>query len=184
MKMDIIRGAMIAALAGLFLGGCTIEGNAKYVGGGELPSSGGLGKAYLQVDADTCAGNENARGGFTYTDKSALDWSESGGVALTGTIQKAGLCESHGIQGDPDNIECHCPGWPAVRGEYTSTNPKLPGSGTYYACFYSQREGVIDSSFPIRSTLVQRVVMTGGPYENYENHGLLRGNIQTQACSN
>lgn len=187
MNIKIIRSAVLIALGGLLLGGC-VEGNAKYTGGGELPSSGGAGKAYIQVDADTCAGNENAKGKFTYADRTAVDWSQRGGVSFTGTIAKAGLCvvnESAELTGNEtiDSAECQCPGWPAIIGTYTSSNPALPGGGRYFACFYSQRDGAIDgNTTPTRATLVQRVVMVDGPYANYENHGTLRGNILSTAC--
>ena len=181
MKIKLVCSTLALSVASLLLGACTIEGNASYKGGGELPSSGGLGKAYVQVDADTCDGNENAKGSFTYNDKTALDWESGGGIAITGTILKSGICTNQGSGGSPDDRECDCPGWPAVTGSYTSTNPNYPGEGTYYVCFYSQADGPAAGA-PIRATLVQRVSLTGGPYENYENHGTLRGTIATRAC--
>lgn len=187
MKTHSIGMASLLCLGIFAVTGCTIEGNAKYSGSGELPSSGGTGKAYLTVNADTCDGNENAKGAFSYTDKTAVDWSATGGVSATGTIQKAGICTSGDINNPPADGnyvgDCECAGWPAVLGTYTSTNPLSPGGGQYYACFYSQREGQMDgNSTTSRSTLVQRVRFIDGPYADYENHGTLRGNITSKTC--
>lgn len=169
---------MIAAVIALLLSGCSvIEGNAKYVGSGELPST-GTGKAYLKIDADTCDGNERAKGGFTYVEKGAVDYAATGGVSYVGSISKAGIC-GPGLLG----IECECEGWPTVTGEYTSTNPAHPGSGKYYACFYNQREGLLDPSLGSGATLVDRIVLIDGPYAQYAIAGTLRGSVKSSVCT-
>jgi|GEM_PF-1157333 len=189
MKLNFIQGAGLASLCGLLFAACSVEGNAQYKGSGEMRSSGGLGKAYVQIDADTCAGNANAKGSFAYNDKNALDFKSLGGVAVTGTVRKAGLCVA---QPDGGNIvyddegnpimECPCGGWPTVIGDYTSTNPQLPGSGTYAACFYSDTPVAAERVSNFRATLVDRISFANGPYNGYENSGTLRGNIKGELC--
>ena len=163
-----------------------IDGAAKYTGSGELPSAGGGGKAFLTLDADTCAGDESAKGTLTYADRTALDYAEKGGVLFSAIIEKSGLC-GEGlvpiVEGKAEPAECTCPGWPAVFGEYTSTNPELPGGGKFFACFYNQREGLISAELAGGTTIVERIGFGSGPYQRYINQGALRGSIKTQACA-
>lgn len=175
-----ILGAVVASLLAV---GCTVQGNAKYTGGGSLNSAGGDGKAIFTVNADTCAGNDNVRGRVKYADSTAIDFEAVGGVKLTAQVQKAGVCGLD-LEGsfDPDDSECICEGWPAVVGTYVSDNPAAPGEGKFRACFASTREyeiGGVDQNV----VLVNDVSLVGGPYDGYFNHGTMSGNIKTHACA-
>jgi hypothetical protein len=176
---------LLGLCAALLLGtsACTVEGNAKYTGGGTLNSAGGAGKAVLNINADTCDGNENARGRINYADSTAVDFEDVGGVKLTATVAKAGVCAS-GSSGslDPDDSECICEGWPAALGTYVSTNPAVPGEGIFRACFLSTREYDVSGADP-NVVLVNDISFVGGPYDGYFNHGTMSGNIKTHACA-
>ncbi|AWV05764.1 hypothetical protein [Marilutibacter maris] len=175
---------LLGLCAALVLGtsACTVDGNAKYTGGGTLNSAGGTGKAVITINADTCGGNENAKGRVKYADRTAIDFEAVGGVAATATIAKAGVC-GMGDSGslDPDESECICEGWPAAVGTYVSTNPAAPGEGVFRACFLSTRENDVGGVDP-NVVLVNDISFVGGPYDGYFNHGTMSGNIKTHAC--
>jgi hypothetical protein len=175
--------ALGVVIASLLAVGCTVQGNAKYTGGGSLNSAGGEGKAIFTVNADTCAGNENARGRVKYADRSAIDFENVGGVKLTAQIQKAGICAQDADESslDPDDSECICEGWPAVVGTYVSDNPAAAGEGKFRACFASTREYEIGGADQ-NVVLVNDISLVGGPYDGYFNHGTMSGNIKTHAC--
>lgn len=184
MKTSIRFGLL--AMATLFASGCVVEGNAKYTGGGTLNSAGGSGKALVTVNADTCAGNENVRGRITYSDRSAIEFEGVGGVNAVATVTKAGVCAmgGDGASLDPDDSECICEGWPAAIGTYVSKNPAAPGEGVFRACFLQTRGyagdlGGLDSNV----VLINDVSFVGGPYDGYQNHGTMSGNVQSHACS-
>ncbi|QDH68717.1 hypothetical protein [Marilutibacter alkalisoli] len=163
---------------------CTVEGNAKYTGGGTLPSAGGTGKAVLNINADTCDGNENARGRIKYADRTAIDFENVGGVKLTAELLKAGICSTDNDMSslDPNDSECIEEGWPSVYGAYTSTNPAAPGSGKFRASFYSQRDGAL-GGLDKNVVLIKDISLVDGPYHGYFNHGVMNGNVQTHACA-
>lgn len=181
MKKSILFGLLAASC--LLASGCVVEGNAKYTGGGTLNSAGGAGKALLTINGDTCAGNENARGRITYSDRTAIDFEDVGGVDVVATVEKAGICTRGSGSTDPDASECICEGWPSAFGTYVSKNPAAPGEGVFRACFISTRNyagelGGLDSNV----VLINDLSMVGGPFDGYQNHGTMGGNVQTHAC--
>jgi hypothetical protein len=182
MKRSLLLPASLAIV--LLASGCTIEGQMKYTGGGTMNSSGGTGKANLTVNADTCG--ISPKGRIKYQDNTAIDFLDKGGVSLDATILKAGICTQTGILSeDPEDpysgqTECTCPGWPAVKADYTSTNPKLPGSGRLLTCFYNFRNQGEQSNES--EMYVRQVTLTTGPYAGYTNAGTLSGNIHQASC--
>jgi hypothetical protein len=181
MKRFIALSASLTCV--LLASGCSysIDGQMKYTGGGTMNSSGGTGKANLNVNADTCG--DEPKGRIKYSDSTAIDFLNNGGVSLDATILKSGICSATGeISSDPADqiLECDCPGWPAVKADYTSTNPKLPGTGRLLACFYNAKS---DGSQSFESEmLVQQVTLKTGPYAGYKNSGTLSGNITQASC--
>lgn len=181
MNRSIYKPALLA-LSILVASGCTVEGNMKYTGGGTLNSAGGDGKAVLTVNADTCDGNENAKGQIKLSDSTAMDFLSVGGVALNATILKAGICSQTMISGEgaDGTLECECDGWPAVKADYTSTNPAAPGTGRLIACFYNAKEQGAQSSES--EMYVHSIKLKTGPYDGYINTGMMSGNITTHEC--
>jgi hypothetical protein len=182
-RQALACGLMVGAL---LLSGCVVEGNAKYTGGGTFDSAGGTGKAQFTINADTCSGNENARGRVTYSDRTAIDFEGVGGVDVVATVAKAGVCAQGGDSSslDPDDSECICEGWPAAVGSYVSKNPAAPGEGVFRACFLSTRTYAGDlGGLDPNVILINDVSLVGGPYDGYFNHGTMSGNVQTHACA-
>lgn len=180
MKRSFLLPASLALV--LLASGCSIDGQMKYTGGGTMNSSGGTGKALLNVNADTC--DTEPKGRIKYSDSTAIDFVGQGGVSLDATIRKAGICNATQQisldPGDPDFVDCDCHGWPAVNADYTSTNPKLPGSGRLVTCFYNAKADGMQSNES--EMYVQQVTLKTGPYAGYKNAGTLRGNITQAAC--
>ena len=176
----------LLALAGMLALGataCTVEGNAKYTGGGTLNSAGGAGKAVLNINADTCGGEDNVRGRVKYADSTAIDFEDVGGVKLTATVEKAGQCVAGSVgSDDPDDSECLCDGWPAAVGTYVSDNPSAPGEGIFRSCFLSTR-GMDVGGVDKNVVLVNDISLVGGPYDGYFNHGTMSGNVRTHECN-
>lgn len=183
MKRHALACGLMAGV--LLLSGCVVDGNAKYTGGGTLNSAGGDGKAQFTINADTCSGNENARGRVTYADRTAIDFEDVGGVNVVATVAKAGVCAQGGSGSlDPDESECICEGWPAAVGTYVSKNPAAPGEGVFRACFLSTRTYTGDlAGLDPNVILINDVSFVGGPFDGYQNHGTMSGNVQSHACN-
>jgi hypothetical protein len=184
--MVVVLAALVAALS---VAGCA-RGIAT--GGGTIPSkfpeTRGATTANFGFWGDSCG--VSTTGNFNYHDKSVFNEQKAGGLKMVGPVQDACDCMQRGTSEDCDGLCAICDALSylgdvlgengyvsALKAHYYSSNPKLPGEGTAYACVVDNGEG---SQVDADDALA--VTVEGGPYDGYFNWGEVSGNLQAYPC--
>ena len=181
MNSHVLKVAALIGVAGL-LSACEMA-PARMTGGGTMHSLGGEGRAQIAFTADGCD-PDNVKGQFQFTDHTAIEWQERGGVKLHGTVTTAGMCTSEPsdeLLGDPgcgssQLGECDA-GQMAILFDYGSTNPHNPGDGQGLVCAQSAGPGAGKNLHAIAIVNLQ-----SGPFAGYQNYGALIGNASVHEC--
>lgn len=171
-KISLVSFALLTSLAY----GCANPG--KVTGGGRVIAEDGTALATFALHGDTCSGDlTNPNGHFNWVDQKS-------GVKMKGTLSGLSLCveedDWQGVWGDFACLYCmdaFGPGTFAASLEYTSTNPKQPGSGYATGCLKDNGEGINAVDGDKLALFVDT-----GVYGGYSAQGTVRGNVQEHAC--
>ena len=188
-----LKLSLVAAV--ISLSACAY-GPAKITGGGTMDSTSGVtgDKANFGFNMERCDLSAPAKGHVTFHDKNAPDF-QPGGVRLRAdvvdrletiaTVQgypifgNTGYCQFDENVTNADNL-CVCPSGYQVGFNYSSQNPKFPGSGFGVMCVYAG--DYPDPNSFTSSANVNVVKIGSGPFANYQNTGAVRGNLQPHSC--
>lgn len=201
--------ACALAAAIVALSGCT---PAIYTIGGTIPStnpSKGATKAQFSLSGDSCDGDLEATGTFTYHDKSATAWNpkqKGVGLQMTGPVLFVSDCSNPTAEGEAEfcagawegdlNPEVqylldNCPLRGQVSGVpvkyfgaiYVSTNARYPGEGIVFGCAQDNGQGgKVDYKDWATIIVPSEFEEANGPYAGYRNTGSVQGNVATFAC--
>lgn len=165
MHKKSLIGIMTIAAASLVMIGCTSP--TKVTGGGQIApySSYPSDSASFGFNGNSC--ESGITGQFNFIDSSLrID----GGVKFHATVTDAYICDDFFFGCAPcaygDNV---------VEGDYRSTNPKFPGTGSFSACLIDGGEGngTTDTAY---------IRVSGGPFDGYSLGGTVSGNVQEHDC--
>ena len=142
-------------------------------GGGWLTTD--RGKANFGFSASNCEDPANPTGTFNFHDKTAPGF--VGGVKINGEVVNVGQCTLDAGCKPEEQPDLECPkGGYVVQVTYTSTNPRLPGTGTAVACLVDNGEGINGTGD------LAGLIVGDGPFEGYQVRGTIKGNIQAHLC--
>jgi hypothetical protein len=145
---------------------CKTPGTGKVDGGGWFASASDEGKAVFSFHAERCDGEE-VRGELSYRDE-GLD------LDIEGELTFAAFCDAERSTGG----ECRCTDAYEIKFNYRPVGAGASGVGTGSACFY---DGGKEGPDVLSDEL--RVRLDGGPYDGYQNVGLIEGgNIESSEC--
>jgi hypothetical protein len=198
---NLLGCILVSGIVGL--SGCAQPG--KVTGGGWISSAAWDGsKANFGFNGDSCdswlegEGKDTVwygvDGHFNFHDMHVKELSHhryipKQGVKLNGTVTGVALCDDSRT----DDLVCgKCGAYKHNRYDYTgeegaykvsfnyrSTNPFAPGEGAGEACVIDNGEGANAEKADYAYVLI-----TSGPYYDYENEGEVQGNIQAHPCNN
>jgi hypothetical protein len=179
----VVIACMMAVVCTL---GCSRDGGGdptvffpiKTTGGGFIEDDEGY-RANFGFNAAQCAEEEEfLEGHFNYHDKNAEDF-QPGGVKMNGEVMGFTVCDDN-----PLTTDCICTapsGEMLVQAtvEYRSTNPKMKGEGTAFACVVDRGEGSNEED-PGDEGIIE---VMDGPFGGYMKMGEVQGNIQAHTCT-